>query len=254
MTRRMLIALAAALACPAVVAAQEYAAPPQPHFTIAPFLGYAFTYTQRGTVRFTDAQGTYAADYDRQVQGGWMPGAMVEYHLPGRFGLSAAVAYNKRGEESFTTDFIDVAPLYSTGTKMWFLRGAITMDLAEHDADDLRIIHPSAHLSVGPALVREVPDAASGRPASNAFALNGAAEAELPLPWKGFGVRASFEDYMSYLPRGDIAIQLGADLTSQVGHAFAAELSGGATHLYVMRAGLAYHFNGLSLPHLHLPF
>ncbi len=251
MKRRMLIALAAALACPAVVAAQEQAAPPQSRFTIAPFLGYAFSYTQRGTVRFTDAQGTYAADYDRQVEGGWMPGAQVEYHLPGRFGISAAVAYNKRGEETFSTDFIDVAPLYSTGTKMWFLRGAITMDLAEPGgSDDLRIRHPTASLSVGPALVREVPEAASGRPATNAFALNAAASAELPLPWKGFGVRASVEDYMSYLPRSDIAVQLGADLTSQVGHAYAADLSGGATHLYVLRAGLAYHFDGIKLPHL----
>ena len=241
MKRRMLIALAAALVCPTLSVAQERAVSPQPRFTISPFLGYAFSYTQRGTVRFVDSQGVYAADYVRQVKGGWMPGVSAEYRLPGRFGASASAAYNHRGDESLSTNFIDVAPLYSSGGSMWFLRGAVTMDLKEDDAD-LRITQPTGRVSLGPALVREVPDAKTGRPATNAFALNGAATAELPLPWKGFAFRATFEDYMAFLPRGDLGVQLGADLTSQVGHAFGAELSGGATNLYVLQAGLSYNF------------
>ncbi len=249
MKRRMVIALAAALACPIAVAAQERAAE-RSHFTISPFLGYAFAYQQRGTATFTDAQGSYASEYTREVEGGWMPGVEADYRLPGRFGLSAAVAYNKRGEESFNTDFVDVASLFSKGSKMYFLRGAVTMDLRDSEPG-MQITHPEAHLAVGPALVREVPDVSTGRPASNSFALNGAANAALPLPWKGFAVRVVLEDYMTYLPRGDIAVQLATDLSGQVGSAYAAELTGGATHLYVLRAGLSYSFSGLSLPRLH---
>ncbi len=247
MKRRMVIALAAALACPIAVAAQEPAT--QPRFTISPFLGYAFTYTQHGTVTFTDAQGNYTADYTREVEGGWMPGVEAEYHLPGRFGVSAAIAYNRRGDESFNTDFVDVSPLSSHGSKMYFLRAALTLDLRE--SEDMRVTHPTAHLSVGPAIVREVPDAVTGRPSYNAFAMNGAANAEMPLPWKGFSVRASLEDYMAYLPRGDLAVQLATNLSSQLNAAYAADLTGGPTHLYVLRAGLSYHFSGLAL---HLPF
>ncbi len=247
MKRRMVIALAAALACPIAVAAQEPAAQ-QPHFTISPFLGYAFTYTQHGTVTFTDAQGNYVADYRRQVEGGWMPGVEAAYHLPGRFGVSAAVAYNKRGEESFSTDIVD-ASLTAKDAKMYFLRAALTLDLREPEPG-MQIAHPLAHLSVGPAIVREVPPATTGRPAYNAFAVNAAANAEMPLPWKGFAVRAAFEDYMAYLPRGDLAVQLASSVSSQTSGAYAADLTGGATHLYVLRAGLSYRFSGLSLPHL----
>ncbi len=248
MKRRMVIALAAALACPIAVAAQVPAAQ-KPYFTISPVLGYAFTYMQNGTVTFTDAQGNYTADYRRQVDGGWMPGVEAEYHLPGRFGVSAAIAYNRRGDESFSTDFVDVSPLSGKGSKMYFLRAALTMDLRE--GDDMRVTHPTAHLSVGPAVVREVPPLTTGRPAYNAFALNGAANAEMPLPWKGFAVRASLEDYMAYLPRGDLAVELATNLSSQTNGAFAAELTGGPTHMYVLRAGLSYHFTA---PSLHLPF
>jgi len=240
MKRRMLVALAIALSCPAVAVAQEEQPAPPSRLTIMPFLGYAFTYTQTGTVHFTDVTGTYVADYQREVQGGMMPGVDVELRTPGHFGLSAALAYNHRGNESLSTDFIDVAPLYSSGSAMWFLRGAVTMELREDN--DMRLAAPTAELRVGPALVREIPDAYTGRSAANALALNAAATAELPLPWKGFAARGTFEDYMTYLPKGDVAVQLGMDVGSQVGRPVAAQLSGGATHLYVAQVGVAYHF------------
>ncbi len=240
MKRRMLVALAIALACPALAAAQEEPAPPS-RLTISPFLGYAFTYTQKGTVRFTDQSGSSAAaDYERQVKGGVMPGVELEFRAPGRLGFSAAVAYNKRGQESLSTDFVDVAPMYSNGGKMWFMRGAVTMDLL--DDDDMRLTRPRGQIRVGPAMVHEVPDAATGRAAYNAVAINGAASGELPLPWKGLGVRGTFEDYMAYLPKGDVGAQLAADANLQTGGNFSAELSGGATHIYVVQVGLAYHF------------
>ncbi len=240
MMRRMLFALAIAFACPALAVAQEIGSAPPPRFTVSPFLGYAFSYTQKGTVILTDKDGSYSAGYERHVGGGMMPGVAVEYRAPGRFGASAALAYNHRGDESLSTDYVDVAPLYSPGAAMWFARAAVTMELK--DDDDMRLHQPQGQLSLGPALVREVPDARTGRLSYNAFAVNGAATAELPLPWKGFSFRASFEDYMAYLPKGDVGVQLASDLFVQTGRPFAADLGGGATHLYVIQGEVAYHF------------
>ncbi len=239
MKRRMLVALAM-LAVPAYATAQDRAAPPPSRVTISPFLGYAFTYTQRGTVQLTDVKGSYTANYQRQVDGGVMPGVSVEVRAAGRFGFSATAAYNHRGNETLTTDFVDVAPLYSSGGKMWFLRGAVTMDLL--DDDDMRIRPARGQLALGPAMVREIPDASTGRAAYNALAINGAATGELPLPWKGFSVRGTFEDYMSYLPKGDVGLQLSADMFQQTGRPYSAQLSSGPTHLYVIEAALAYRF------------
>jgi len=240
MKRRMVIALAAALACPTLAAAQERALPRQTGFAISPFLGYAFAYSQHGTVRFTDIQGgVYRATYNRRVDGGVMPGLALEYQ-PGRFGFSAAAAYNRRGEETLATDFADVLPLYSPGGSMWFFRGTLTIDLREAE-DDLRIAHPTARLSLGPAMVRDVPDTATGRAPRNAFAVSGAASAELPL-LKGLGLRGSFEDYVAFLPLADVGVQLGENVSGQFGQPFAADLRGGVAHLFVVRAALSYHF------------
>ncbi len=238
MKRRMVIALAAALACPLAVAAQERPST-LGHIKVSPFLGYAFAYTQSGTVTFTDAMGNYEGQYKRVVEGGWMPGAEVEIHFPGRFGLSGAVAYNKRGEETLRTELVDV-PIASHGSKMYFARAALTLDLRESDPG-MQVTHPYAHLSVGPAILREEPDALTGRSPYNAFAMNGAANAEMPLPWKGFAVRVALEDYMAYLPRGDVAMALATSLSTQSAGNFAAEVTGGPTHLYVLRAGLTFH-------------
>ncbi len=239
MKRRMLVALAIALTCPAVAVAQEEPAPPS-RLTITPFLGYAFAYTQKGTVEFTDVKGSYTANYQRQVQGGMMPGVDVELRAPGRFGLSAGLAYNRRGDESLSTDFVDLAPMYSSGSTMWFLRGAVTMELMEDS--DMRLAQPKAEVRVGPTMVREIPDAFTGRPATNAWGINAAATAELPLPWKGFAARGTFEDCVAYLPKGDVGVQLGMDVSSQIGRPMVAQLSGGPTHLYAVQLGLAYHF------------
>ncbi len=242
MKRRILVLLAAVLVvAPASLAAQRAFGEDQPHFTISPYFGYAFAYNQHGTVRFRDASGVYTATYRREVQGGVMPGVAVEYHAPGRFGLSAAGGYNRRGDETLSTDYVDVAPLTSPGSTMWFVRGALTMDLRE-GPDDLRLARSNAHLALGPAMVREVPDAATGRLPYNAFAVNGAASAEFPLPWKGLAFRGSFDDYMAFLPMADVGLQLAANVSNQIGRPFLADLSGGTTHIFVLQAGLSYHF------------
>jgi hypothetical protein len=241
MRRRIAVALAAALALPVVASAQDIAPPPQQRFTISPFLGYAFNFHQKGTVRFTDSKGTYVANYVRDVAGGTVPGVSVEYKATNRFGVQVAGAYNRRGEESLSTDFVELAPLFSPGGTFWFARAAVSMDFYEGD-DDVRLFKPSAQVSVGPALVREVPALASGRLASNSFAVHAAASGELPLPWKGFSVRGAFEDYMSYLPHTEVAFQLGTDVSQQLGQLYAAELSSGPTHMYMVRAGISYRF------------
>jgi hypothetical protein len=240
MRRPFVLALAAALALPAAARAQFADAPTPQRFTISPFLGYAFTYTQKGTVHLTDTHGTNAADYQRQVGGGIMPGVSVEYRMPGRFGAAATVAYNKRGGETLATNYVDVPVLSSPGGSMWFARGSLTMQL--YDNSDMQLHQSTAQVSVGPALVRDVPASASGRPAINAFAVSAAANAELPLPWKGFSFRAAVEDYVAFLSRADLSVQLGSDISANSGQAVAADLSGGATHLYAIRAGLSYRF------------
>lgn len=242
MKRRIVWALAAALLVPALASAQDPTAPPPaPRFTVSPYLGYAFSFTQKGTVHVVSQGGTDAADYDRHVAGGVMPGIAMEYRLPGRFGVSGGVAYNKRGSERISTNYLDVAPLFSNGSALWLAKLAATMELADVDPD-MRLHYAQAQLSAGPALVREVPDASTGRAAVNAMALNVAATAEMPLPWKGFSVRGAFEDYLVQMPMTDVSVQLAADMSGQFGQAIGAELSRPTVNLFVIRAGLSYRF------------
>lgn len=241
MKRPIVWALAVALLVPALASAQDPFAPPPTRFTVSPFLGYAFGYTQRGTAHFTSAAGVGAADYERHVDGGMMPGIAVEYRMPGRFGANASFAYNKRGQETVSTDYVDLAPMYSNGSALWLIKAAATMELTE-SSPDLTLRHIEGQLSAGPALIREVPDATTGRPAVNSIGVNVAAAAEVPLPWKGFAFRGAFEDYIAGLPLTDVGVQLGTDVSGQAGQAISAELSRPTTHLYVIRAGLSYHF------------
>lgn len=240
MKRQFVLALAALFVPPTLAAAQQASAPAR-RFTVSPFLGYAFTYTQKGTVRLTSATGSSTGQYERQVKGGVMPGIIVDYDLPGRFGASAALAYNKRGEESVSLDYVDVAPLYNPGSALWFARAALTMDLLENDPD-VQIHHPLAQLFAGPAFVREVPSSVTGRLSTNAVGLNLGALVELPLPWEGFSFQGAFEDYMTRLSNAEVAVQLGTDVSGQLSQIYQADLSHGITHMYAVRAGLSYRF------------
>lgn len=243
MKRPIVWALAAALLVPALASAQDPTAPPPPaaRYTVSPFLGYAFGFTQKGTVHVVSQGGSDAADYNRHVGGGMMPGISFEYRLPGRFGAAAAVAYSKRGQERISTNYLDVAPLHSNGSTLWLAKVAATLELADVDPD-MRLHYATAQLSAGPALLREVPDGTTGRAAVNSVALNVAATGEMPLPWKGFSVRGAFEDYIAQMPMTDVSVQLAADMTGQFGQAISADLSRPTVSLFVIRAGLSYRF------------
>lgn len=243
MKRPIVWALAAALLVPALASAQDPTAPspPSPRYNVSPFLGYAFGYTQKGTVHVVSEGGSDAADYSRKVGGGIAPGIAFEYRLPGRFGAAAAVAYNKRGQERISTNYLDVAPLYSNGSTLWLMKLAATMELADVDPD-LRLHYAQAQLSAGPALLREVPNSTTGRAAVNTVAFNVAATGEVPLPWKGFSVRGAFEDYIAQMPMTDVSVQLAADMSGQFGQAISAELSRPTVQIIVIRAGLSYRF------------
>ncbi len=244
MKRPYVLALAASLVLPAFAVAQEARAPAR-RLTVSPFLGYAFTTTQKGTARVTvyspTATNSNTGAYERQVKGGVMPGLVVDYDLPGRFGASAAFAYNKRGDETVSLDFYDVSPMYTAGSTLWLVRAAATMDLLQQDTD-LQIHHPDAQLFAGPVYVREVPDAVTGRPATNAFGLNAGANVDMALPWKGFSVRGTLEDYMTHASMSGVATQLGTDLSTQTSYATEAVMTHGISHMYVARVGLTYTF------------
>ena len=244
MKRQIVLALAALLVLPALALSQETSAPAR-RLTVSPFLGYAFSYAQKGTARLTvfDQSGSQTAigEYDRQVTGGIMPGVAVDYDLPGRWGASAAFAYNQRGDESVSLDYYDVAPLFTAGSALWLVRAAATMDLLQEESD-LQIHHPVAQLYFGPAFMREVPAGGAGRPARNVLGLNGGANIELALPWKGFSARGTFEDYMSHGSNDNVAVQLGSDLSTQTGLTTVAQMTHGLTNMYVVRAGLSYTF------------
>jgi len=134
-----------------------------------------------------------------------------------------------------------VAPLFTAGSALWLVRAAATMDLLQEESD-LQIHHPVAQLYFGPAFMREVPAGGAGRPARNVLGLNGGANIELALPWKGFSARGTFEDYMSHGSNDNVAVQLGSDLSTQTGLTTVAQMTHGLTNMYVVRAGLSYTF------------
>ncbi len=246
MKRQIVLALAALFALPAFALSQEASAPAR-RITVSPFLGYGFSYTQKGTTRLTEflpgPPATTRSDvgpYERQVKGGVMVGLTADYDLRGPFGASVAFAYNKRGDETVSLDYYDVAPMYTAGSALWMARAAATMDLIQENTD-LQIHHPTAQLFFGPAFMREVP-AAGTRPARNVLGLNGGANIELALPWKGYTVRGTFEDYMSHGSNDAVAVQLGSDLTSQGPNLTEAQMTHGLTNMYAVRIGLTYTF------------
>ncbi len=240
MKRQIVLALAALLVLPALALSQETSAPAK-RFTVSPFLGYAFTYTQKGAVGLSSPTLALTGTYQREVKGGVMPGIALDYDLPGRFGASAAFAYNKRGTETVTLDDPNMAPMYNPGETLWFVRAAVTMDLLQSDPD-LQIHHPLGRLFAGPAFVREVPASVTGRSSANAIGLNLGAIVELPLPWEGFSVQGAFEDYMSHISNAGVATQLGSQYTFDRAELVTADMTHGLTNMYAIRAGLSYKF------------
>lgn len=249
MTRRIVLALAAALALPTFSAAQEPASKsPATRVTVSPFLGYAFAFEQKGTVDISGLDSnlrhvSYSGSYSRRVAGGMMPGLIVDVRLPGRFGASFAGAYNKRGTETLSTQFVELPPLEEPGETFWFTRAALTMELTD-EGEDLRVYHPTAQISVGPAFIRTVPASVSSanRTTTNTVGLNAAANMELPTAWKGLSVRAAMEDYVADLPNDGAALDLGTDINGKIDGTYYATLTRRMTHMFAIRLGLAYRF------------
>lgn len=245
--RSIVFALAAAALLPGIAAAQAVApplvdAPAAPRFTFSPFIGYAFTSTQKGTVaaRVRGQLGT--ADYERQIGGGVMAGATMEARVSKLFSVVGMAAVNPRGTVRTRTGFADLEDREQPGGTYWIARAGLQLGLRETDPGMQQHTAVGA-LSVSPAVIRQqASDAYDAIPSATRYGMNAAATVELPLPWKGFAVRAVAEDYMLFGDDPSASVQMSEWVTRKAGSPALAQISAGAVHLYAVRAGLSYHF------------
>ncbi|HET9982131.1 MAG TPA: hypothetical protein VFQ38_01025 [Longimicrobiales bacterium] len=243
--RPIAFAIGAMALLPSLARAQESVVDPPPpsRFTVTPFLGYGFSYTQNGTVQLQVQTSSGTADYQRQERGGAIVGVTGGAHLRGPFSAVATLAVNPRGTVTTRTTFPAVEDRQEPGGTMYIGKLGLRMDFHETDAG-MQQHRASAALSFGPALVHESLDDPQdvGRGSMTRLAVNAGAVAELPLPWKNASFSATVEDYVLFLDDAAAASQMSQWVIRKTGLPAVAQVSAGSAHLYVARAGVSFRF------------
>lgn len=243
--RPIAFAIGALALLPSLARAQESVIDPPPpsRFTVTPFLGYGFGFTQNGTVQLRVDDASATADYQRQERGGVIVGVTGEARLRGPFRAVATLAVHPRGDVTTRTTFPNVEDRQEPGGTMYLGKLGLRMDF--HETDPAMQQHrAAAALSLGPALVHESFDDPQdvGRGSTTRLAVNAGAVTELPLPWKNASFNATFEDYVLFLDDAAAASQMSQWVIRTTGTPAVAQVSAGAAHLFVARAGIAFRF------------
>ena len=205
--KRFALTLAAGLlALPAVAGAQTrpvYAPEPHPQqlphsrWAITPFIAARVPYNT-GTFYVTGANGA-DLQVEEEREGSPAVGLNADLYLRGPFGVTAGVAFSGARQDIFTYgtpgDSLPEGRFITDAPSMWFAKAGITARLPDPRPDDRRF-HPSAFVTVAPALVFMGEHA--GRESTRHFALNLGADATARIGRSGFAFQLGLEDYITF--------------------------------------------------------
>lgn len=220
---------------------------PQSRFSVTPYVGVRVPFTSGDVVLVDEDDNVYLLAYQRG--GGPMGGVDFTVHVRGPVHFIAGGAYTAGREDvvrlaDASGDSLDERRL--DGPAYWLARAGVQVRLADPTPDNRRF-HPSALITVAPALVftswgdnSSIPDADDG---GTAFALNLGADAAARI---GRSDRWSFSiglhDYIAFWNNDDFAVRdafVGGVLT---GSPVSVQYNSSTSHLLTARVGVSYRF------------
>ena len=193
---RCALALLGLLALPAAAAAQDRPLLsneppperlPEARISIMPYIGARVPYTTGNATFFLESGDQFRITTERG--GGPLAGVDVTARLKGPVNLVAGVAYSAKREDVLQIfDFQNdtTIPISTDGASYWFAKAGFVFRLADPTPDN-RHFHPSAFITVAPAMV-----------------------------WLDYGNVEGFPDAANRTVR-NFALDLGADATARIG-------------------------------------
>lgn len=209
------LALAAAMVFPAAAAAQTgpgFATEPHPNvlpfarFSVTPFVGLRVPY----------GSGTYYLLFDDGSQlrlndergGGTALGLQAEAQILGPLSFVASGTYTAGNEDDVIVreSGTEIGRLRFDGPAIWFAKAGLSYRLPD-PSPDTRRYHPSAAITVAPAMVFTRPRGFAGADpeitrSRRHFALNLAADASHRIGTRGLAVHLGLEDYITFWDGG----------------------------------------------------
>jgi hypothetical protein len=219
---------------------------PEARISIMPYIGARVPYTTGDAVLFLQNGNQYRVATQRG--GGPLVGVDVMGRVKGPINLVGGLAYSAKREDVLR--FVDVqadtsADVTTDGPKYWMAKAGVALRLADPEPDN-RHFHPSAFITVAPALVWLDYDNVQGFPADanrsvRNFALNLGADAAARI---GRSSRWSFalglQDFLTFWNTGSLnardatigQVQLGAPVTIDYDY--------NTSNIFTLRFGVAY--------------
>ena len=256
---RCALALLGLLALPAVAHAQDRPLlanepPPErlPHsrFAITPVLGARIPYTTGNYVVFGESGNTIAVREERG--GGPLVGLNAEARLTGPLSFVGGVAYSGRRQDIIQyqgTDDTGILSIETDGPAMWFAKAGVAFRLADPEPDNRRF-HPSAFITVAPAMVwmdwedlEGAPEAVTGT--TSHLALNLGADATARIGRSNWAFQLGLEDFITFWDtdelrtRDEVLSSLRFTESSVV-----VDYDYDVSNIFVVRVGASYRFGG----------
>ncbi|HEX8904211.1 MAG TPA: hypothetical protein VF771_05175 [Longimicrobiaceae bacterium] len=252
---RCALALLGLLALPAAAAAQDRPLLsneppperlPEQRLTIMPYLGVRVPYTTGNSVLFLENGDQFRISSERG--GGPMAGVDVMARVKGPIHFVGGVAYSGRREDVLRIDDLqgDTTGFVTTdGASYWFAKAGLAFRLAEPNPDN-RHFHPSAFITVAPALVWQDYGDIEGFPAdanrsTTNFALNLGADAAARI---GRSSRWSFsvgvQDFLTFWNNDSISARDATVGQLLLGGPVTIDYDYNTSNVFTIRFGVGY--------------
>lgn len=250
---RCVLALAGLLALPVCAAAQTGGGvyTPEPHpqqlphsrFGITPFVGARLPFSTGAFYVFTEDGGQFRVDQDRE--GGYALGFNAEARLNRHIGIIGGLSYSGAGQDisQVTSSSGNADSLQIDGPTFWFAKAGISWRLPD-PMRDTRRFHPSALITVAPALVITDYAEVDGFPELSETsvnpALNISADAMARLGRGNWAITIGLEDYITFWNEDKIIDRetfIWQELTEQN---VQLDLDYGTSNIFLLRFGVSY--------------
>jgi hypothetical protein len=248
---RCVLALAGLLALPVCAVAQSGVEPateqnpqqlPYSRFAITPFIGARLPYTTGAYFVTTETSTQYRVEQDRE--GSFAVGLTAEARMNRALGIVGGLAYSGSAQDIYRVNSVNgVDSLQADGPSYWFAKAGVSWRLPEPTRDTRRF-HPSALVTVAPALVIADYGDVDGFPelsgSSTNFALNVGADAVARLGRGKWAISVGLEDYITFWNEDDQVDREAFIWSQETGQAVSIDYDYGTSNLFLLKLGVSY--------------
>lgn len=249
---RCALALAGLLALPVCATAQAagtYTAEPHPQqlphtrFAVTPFVGARMPFSTGAFFVTTESGDQFRVEQERE--GSLAVGLNGEYRFNRSLGVVGGVAFSGAAQDISTSTTPAGADdeFQIDGPSFWFAKAGVSWRLPD-PVRDTRRFHPSAMVSVAPALVvtsySDVPGFPELSGNSTHFAVNLAADAVTRLGGGKWALSVGLEDYITFWNDDKLAEREAFIWAAQTSENVAVDFDYAASNILLLRLGVSY--------------